>query len=137
MPAIPFPLPLQFGNWSLLVDYINNDANLSSKMTLQWATLSEYFEAQLNLSQIAYPDVYPGTDYVPYNFLDFWAYWSGFYVSRPVLKGIIRYLHSELQSTERMFTLAKGLYPKGMATLLLLLRVCVCSVGLWLCCEPI
>ncbi len=83
-------------------------------MTMHWATLSEYMEAQLNDTSASYPDLYPGTDFVPYDFLDFWGFWSGFYTSRPVLKGIIRSLHSELQATERLFTLAKTLNPKGL-----------------------
>ena len=118
---------MQFNNFSLLADYINNDTKLSSKLTLKWATLSEYFAAQLQNGTVSYPEVGPGVDFVPYTFLDFYAFWSGFYASRPVSKGIFRYLHSELQSTERLFTLAKGLFPKGARLCLLALCLSSCA----------
>jgi lysosomal alpha-mannosidase len=116
--------PETFGNWTLLQNYINADPTLSQSLTMKWATVSEYFEAQLNLTGTPYPDLQPGTDFVPYDFLDMWAFWSGFFASRPVLKGQIRYLHGELQSTERLFTLAKTLYPK-----------CVCVHPAWCLCS--
>ncbi len=83
-------------------------------MTLHWATLSEYMEAQLSDTNATFPEMYPGVDFVPYDFLDFWAFWSGYFTSRPVLKGIIRSLHAERQAAERLYTLAKILGPKGM-----------------------
>ena len=103
---------MQFGNWSVLKDYYNNQSTLAQSYKLQWHTLSEYFQAQ-QASNSAFPTVQPGVDYAPYNFFDFWWFNSGYFVSRPVLKGAIRALYSELQATERLFTLAKTLKPQG------------------------
>ena len=105
-------LRLQFGNWSLLQAYFNNQSDLSNSYHLKWATLSEYFDAQVS-SNVTFPVVQPGGDYVPYTFLDFWWYWSGYFVSRPVLKGAIRQQYALLQATERLYTLAKTLQPSG------------------------
>jgi lysosomal alpha-mannosidase len=96
----------------MLKSYFSNQSSLAMDYNLQWTTLSQYFEAQL-ASNTSFPTVEPSEDFVPYTFLDFWAFWSGYFVSRPVLKGAIRSQYAALQATERLFTLAKTLAPAG------------------------
>ena len=93
-----------------------NDVSYSGTLNLQWATLSEYFAAQ-DSSGDAFPSIGPGYDFVPYNAADLQNFWTGYYTSRPVLKGLVRGVHAELQAAERLFTLAHTVAPQGACVL--------------------
>ncbi len=77
----------QYGNWSALKAYVASDEGLSADLHLQWATVSEFFAAQ-TAANVTYPTLGAGVDFVPYYLTDLGAFWSGYFTSRPVLKGM-------------------------------------------------
>ena len=77
----------------------------TSARARRYAHMSEYFSA-LVAANASLPTTkfYDG---FPYSLPPF-AYWSGFYTSRPVLKGQSRSFDALLRATERFYVLARG-----------------------------
>ncbi|XP_041728237.2 epididymis-specific alpha-mannosidase-like, partial [Coregonus clupeaformis] len=100
---------VQFANMDPLVEYINQNSK-EFGVTVQYATLSEYFQAvhQSNLTW----DMRGSEDFLPYSTEPFQA-WTGFYASRNVLKGIARRASSQLHAAETLFTRYRVSYPDG------------------------
>uniref|UniRef100_A0A8C8MFP0 Alpha-mannosidase n=1 Tax=Oncorhynchus tshawytscha TaxID=74940 RepID=A0A8C8MFP0_ONCTS len=100
---------VQFANMDPLVEYINQNSK-EFGVTVQYATLSEYFQAvhQSNLTW----EVRGSEDFLPYSTEPFQA-WTGFYASRNVLKGIARRASSQLHAAETLFTRYRVSYPDG------------------------
>uniref|UniRef100_A0A673WCG1 Alpha-mannosidase n=1 Tax=Salmo trutta TaxID=8032 RepID=A0A673WCG1_SALTR len=100
---------VQFSNMDPLVEYINQNSK-EFGVTVQYATLSEYFQAvhQSNLTW----EVRGSEDFLPYSTEPFQA-WTGFYASRNVLKGIARRASSQLHAVETLFTRYRVNYPDG------------------------
>ncbi|XP_070977999.1 epididymis-specific alpha-mannosidase [Oncorhynchus clarkii lewisi] len=100
---------VQFANMDPLVEYINQNSK-EFGVTVQYATLSEYFQAvhQSNLTW----EVRGSEDFLPYSTEPFQA-WTGFYSSRNVLKGIARRASSQLHAAETLFTRYRVSYPDG------------------------
>ncbi|KAL0970464.1 hypothetical protein UPYG_G00242320 [Umbra pygmaea] len=100
---------VQFANMDPLVDYINQNTK-EFGVTVQYATLSEYFEAvhQSNLTW----EVRGSEDFLPYSTEPFQA-WTGFFASRNVLKGVARKASSQLHAAETLFTRYQVSYPDG------------------------
>ena len=75
-----------FGNMSLLIDYINN--HHSDQIFLQYATLSQYFNALNAIQGEGFPSRAIASDFHPYSWTpdDENSWWTGFYFSRPCLK---------------------------------------------------
>uniref|UniRef100_A0A4W5JMF9 Alpha-mannosidase n=1 Tax=Hucho hucho TaxID=62062 RepID=A0A4W5JMF9_9TELE len=100
---------VQFANMDPLVEFINQNSK-EFGVTVQYATLSEYFQAvhQSNLTW----EVRGSEDFLPYSTEPFQA-WTGFYASRNVLKGIARRASSQLHAAETLFTRYRVSYPDG------------------------
>ncbi|KAF3697878.1 Epididymis-specific alpha-mannosidase [Channa argus] len=103
---------VQFNNMDPLMKYINQNSK-EFGVTVQYATLSEYFQAmyQSNLTW----DVRGSEDFLPYSTEPYQA-WTGFYASRNVLKGVARQASSQLHAAETLFTLYRISYPDGPVT---------------------
>ncbi|KAJ8008058.1 hypothetical protein DPEC_G00100830 [Dallia pectoralis] len=100
---------MQFANMDPLVDYINQNSK-EFGVTVQYATLSEYFQAvhQSNLTW----EVRGSEDFLPYSTESFQA-WTGFFTSRNVLKGVARKASSKLKAAETLFTRYRVTCPDG------------------------
>ncbi|KAK2863076.1 hypothetical protein Q5P01_002609 [Channa striata] len=103
---------VQFNNMDPLMKYINQNSN-EFGVTVQYATLSEYFQAiyQSNLTW----DIRGSEDFLPYSTEPYQA-WTGFYASRNVLKGVARRASSQLHAAETLFTRYRISYPDGPVT---------------------
>ncbi|KAJ8390261.1 hypothetical protein AAFF_G00108300 [Aldrovandia affinis] len=100
---------VQFQNMDPLLNYINQHSE-EFGVTVQYATLSEYFQAvhQSNLTW----GVRGSQDFLPYSTEPFQA-WTGFYTSRNVLKGVARQASSQLYAAESLFTRYRTSLPDG------------------------
>ncbi|KAM9426106.1 epididymis-specific alpha-mannosidase isoform 2-T2 [Pholidichthys leucotaenia] len=100
---------VQFSNMDPLMKYINQRSK-EFGVTVQYATLSEYFQAiyQSNLTW----DVRGSEDFLPYSTEPYKA-WTGFYASRNVLKGVARKASSRLHAAEVLFTRYRISFPEG------------------------
>jgi hypothetical protein len=91
----------QFSNMDSLIEHINS-GNFGVK--IKYATLSEYFDAVFSTST-TFP-LYKG-DFFPYaDNRD--SYWTGYYTTRPVLKGLVRRATSILHSAEIAYALSRA-----------------------------
>uniref|UniRef100_A0A7N6A054 Alpha-mannosidase n=1 Tax=Anabas testudineus TaxID=64144 RepID=A0A7N6A054_ANATE len=100
---------VQFNNMDPLIKYINQNSK-EFGVTVQYATLSEYFQAiyQSNLTW----EVRGSEDFLPYSTEPYQA-WTGFYASRNVLKGLARQASSQLHAAETLFTSYRVMFPDG------------------------
>ncbi|XP_032876854.1 epididymis-specific alpha-mannosidase [Amblyraja radiata] len=104
-----FNASMQFENMDPLMDYVNQHRR-EFGVTVQYATLSEYFQAVHNANLTW--DTRKSRDFLPYSSEPFQA-WSGFYASRNILKGMARGANSFLYACESLFTLYLLRYPLG------------------------
>ncbi|RLW09175.1 hypothetical protein DV515_00002953 [Chloebia gouldiae] len=104
-----FNASVQYSNMDLLVDYINKHS-AEFGVTVQYATVSEYFQAvySRNLTW----EIRDSQDFLPYSSEPFQA-WTGFYTSRSTLKGIARRASSLLYAGESFFTQYVWKHPEG------------------------
>lgn len=86
-----------FKNMDKLINYINNNSTFG--LNLFYSTPSTYVKA-VNNAGISWP--IKTDDFLPYADGPH-AYWTGFYTSRPTLKGFARTSGSLLRATENMF----------------------------------
>lgn len=114
-----------------LMTYINHNSQ-EFGVTVQYATLSEYFQA-VHQSQLVW-ERRGSEDFLPYSTgenlafptyrqrsgLDFLVLvtephqaWTGFYASRNVLKGVARRASSLLHAAETLFTRYRISFPDG------------------------
>ncbi|EFC40940.1 predicted protein [Naegleria gruberi] len=108
---------LMFDNMDLLISYINKNFQRFG-VNMRYSTLSEYFEQVHNKTN---PNVFPVktynsdsySDYFPYptcwgvdedQFGDCIAYWSGYFVSEPQFKQLVRESERLLRNCEMIFT---------------------------------
>ncbi|KAJ8262112.1 hypothetical protein GJAV_G00162360 [Gymnothorax javanicus] len=101
---------VQFQNMDPLLNYINQHSE-EFGVTVQYATLSEYFRA-IYQSNVTW-EVRGSQDFLPYSTNPFQA-WTGFYASRNVLKGVARQASSKLNAVESIFTRYCIRFPKGL-----------------------
>eukprot|EP00118_Oscarella_pearsei_P004513 m.19488 g.19488 ORF g.19488 m.19488 type:complete len:1215 (+) comp27848_c0_seq1:22-3666(+) len=89
-----------FAQMDELINYVNSNKTLNA--TVRYGTLNDYTEAvhALNLTW----DVYEG-DFFPYT-TSAQQYWTGYYTSRPQLKGAVRRNSAFLQVAETIYSLA-------------------------------
>ncbi|XP_062516816.1 lysosomal alpha-mannosidase-like isoform X2 [Corticium candelabrum] len=82
-----------------LMAYVNNDSSFQA--TVRYGTLDDYTRAihSLGLTWDVYED-----DFFPY-VSGPEAYWTGFYTSRPQLKGYVRSMRAFLQGAETLYSL--------------------------------
>ncbi|XP_036407174.1 epididymis-specific alpha-mannosidase [Megalops cyprinoides] len=100
---------VQFKNMDPLLNYINQHSE-EFGVTVQYATLSEYFQA-IHQSDLSW-EVRGSQDFLPYSTEPFQA-WTGFYTSRNVLKGVARRASSRLQAAESLFARYCASNPDG------------------------
>lgn len=100
---------VQFGNMDPLMKYINSNSK-DFGVTVQYATLSEYFSA-IYQSNLVW-ETRGSQDFLPYS-TDSHQAWTGFYASRNVLKGVARQASSQLHAAETMFTRYRVNFPDG------------------------
>ncbi|KAM9837002.1 epididymis-specific alpha-mannosidase [Aulostomus maculatus] len=100
---------VQFNNMDPLMSYINQNSK-EFGVTVQYATLSEYFQA-VHQSDLVWP-VRGSEDFLPYSTESYQA-WTGFYASRNVLKGVARRASSRLHAAETLFTRYRFSSPDG------------------------
>ncbi|KAJ8382169.1 hypothetical protein SKAU_G00029470 [Synaphobranchus kaupii] len=104
-----FNSSVQFQNMDPLLSYINQHSE-EFGVTVQYATLSEYFQA-IHQSNVTW-GVRGSQDFLPYSNEPFQA-WTGFYASRNVLKGVARQASSKLHAAESLFTRYRASLPDG------------------------
>ncbi|XP_022060114.1 epididymis-specific alpha-mannosidase [Acanthochromis polyacanthus] len=100
---------VQFNNMDPLMKYINQNSK-EFGVTVQYATLSEYFQA-IYKSNLAW-EVRGTEDFLPYS-VDTNQAMTGFYASRNVLKGVARQASSKLHAAETLFTRYRISFPDG------------------------
>ncbi|XP_034020339.1 epididymis-specific alpha-mannosidase [Thalassophryne amazonica] len=100
---------VQFSNMDPLMDYINQNSKAWG-VTVQYATLSEYFQA-VHQSGLIW-EVRGSEDFLPYSTEPYQA-WTGFYASRNVLKGMARHASSLLHAAETLYTQYRISFPDG------------------------
>ncbi|XP_008285640.1 epididymis-specific alpha-mannosidase isoform X2 [Stegastes partitus] len=100
---------VQFNNMDPLMKYINQNSK-EFGVTLQYATLSEYFQA-IHQSNLTW-EVRGSEDFLPYS-VDTYQAMTGFYASRNVLKGVARQASSQLHAAETLFTRYRISFPDG------------------------
>ncbi|CAJ1086096.1 epididymis-specific alpha-mannosidase [Xyrichtys novacula] len=100
---------VQFNNMDPLMKYINQNSK-EFGVTVQYATLSEYFKA-IYQSDLVW-EVRGSEDFLPYSTEPYQA-WTGFYASRNVLKGVARQASSKLHAAETLFTRYRISFPDG------------------------
>ncbi|TNN71928.1 Epididymis-specific alpha-mannosidase [Liparis tanakae] len=103
---------VQFNNMDPLMKYINQNSKVFG-VTVQYATLSEYFKAIHQANLVWEPR--GNEDFLPYSTEPHQA-WTGFYASRNVLKGVARQASSQLHAAETLFTLYRVRFPDGPVT---------------------
>ncbi|NXO22883.1 MA2B2 mannosidase, partial [Cisticola juncidis] len=104
-----FNASVQYSNMDLLVDYINKHS-AEFGVTVQYATVSDYFQAIYNRNLTW--EIRDSQDFLPYSTEPFQA-WTGFYTSRSALKGIARRASSLLYAGESFFTQYVRKHPEG------------------------
>ncbi|KAM6960290.1 epididymis-specific alpha-mannosidase [Tautogolabrus adspersus] len=100
---------VQFNNMDPLMKYINQNSK-EFGVTVQYATLSEYFKA-IYQSNLVW-DLRGSEDFLPYSTEPYQA-WTGFYASRNILKGVARQASSQLHAAETLFTRYRISFPDG------------------------
>ncbi|MBN3277123.1 MA2B2 mannosidase, partial [Polyodon spathula] len=104
-----FNSSVQFENMDPLMDHINRHSD-ELGVTVQYATLSEYFQA-VHTANLSW-EVRENQDFLPYSTEPFQA-WAGFFASRNVLKGVARRASSLLYAGESLFTQYAVMHPSG------------------------
>lgn len=87
----------QFDNMELIIGYLNKN-RATYNMTLHWSTLGEYFESLHDVPSSSWPTKTDQSDYFPYADIPS-AWWTGYYTSRPLLKGLVRDAEVALRTT--------------------------------------
>ncbi|XP_068164204.1 epididymis-specific alpha-mannosidase isoform X2 [Antennarius striatus] len=104
---------VQFNNMDPLMKYINQNSK-DFGVTVQYATLGEYFQAVYQSDLIW--DQRGDEDFLPYS-NDVYQAWTGFYASRNVLKGVARGASSLLHAAETLFVRYRISFPGGPVAL--------------------
>jgi len=74
-------------NLEYIMDNINNNAEFNSTLRMEYSTPTKYF-AEIKKEYTNWP-TYKDNDFFPYADKSF-VYWTGFFTTRPYLKGLIR-----------------------------------------------
>jgi lysosomal alpha-mannosidase len=91
---------LQFDNMDKIIDYINQNPTVFN-MTIKWSLLSEYFTSlDSKYPQSTFPSR-GAQDFFPYDDNDD-SWWSGYFTSRPGLKGLVRQSEAELRAVDTL-----------------------------------
>lgn len=88
-----------FINIEFMMDYMNNNPNFNDKIELFYSTPSKYFKIVTNDTYL-FPS-YKDLDFFPYSNQQK-SYWTGFYTTRPYLKGLVRDAGIYLSNTSKL-----------------------------------
>ncbi|XP_076058752.1 lysosomal alpha-mannosidase II isoform X1 [Oratosquilla oratoria] len=99
-------------NLGKLIKHVNEAQKKGSKVNIFYSTPSCYLEALYN-SGSTFPT--KSDDFFPYA-SDHHAYWTGYFTSRPALKGYIRMINNYMQAVKQVAALA-GLGVRGRSEL--------------------
>jgi len=91
---------LQFDNMDKIIDFINANPQIYN-MSIKWSLLSDYFAA---LESKYAPSIWPtraNKDFFPYDDNDD-SWWTGYFTSRPGLKGLVRQSEAELRNVDNL-----------------------------------
>ena len=88
-----------FENIEKIMEYFNNRPKLSKQVKFVYSTPSKYFKAVKDYP-VSFPD-FKNYDFFPYGDKPF-AYWTGYFTSRPYLKGLVRDTGRYLYATSRL-----------------------------------
>lgn len=88
-----------YQNMEKVMNYLERHPEYSDKIKFVYSTPSKYFKAVMD-SKVEFPE-YKNFDFFPYAEYPF-SYWTGFYTSRPFLKGLIRDTGRYLFSSSRL-----------------------------------
>eukprot|EP01119_Soliformovum_irregulare_P019887 TRINITY_DN6388_c0_g1_i4.p1 TRINITY_DN6388_c0_g1~~TRINITY_DN6388_c0_g1_i4.p1 ORF type:complete len:1028 (+),score=331.23 TRINITY_DN6388_c0_g1_i4:166-3084(+) len=100
---------IQYDNMGKLIEHINSNID-KYHVKIQYSTLSRYFDAVKNMVESGIPhkvefSAYYG-DFFPYADNED-SYWTGYYTTRPQLKGMHRHALSVLRSAEMLYVLGR------------------------------
>ena len=90
---------LNFMNIERIMDFFNNHPKYSRKVKFIYSTPSKYFKAVKSYN-CSFPE-FKNYDFFPYADNAF-AYWTGYFTSRPYLKGLVRDAGRSLYSASRL-----------------------------------
>lgn len=89
---------LQFDNMDKIIHYLaQNQATYN--MTIRWSTLGEYFRSLKDVPASSWPTKPNQADYFPYADIST-GWWSGYFTSRPELKGLVREAEAALRLSD-------------------------------------
>jgi hypothetical protein len=89
-----------FRKTELVMEFVRKNPIYSRKIRLVYSSAEKYFNS-LRSSNAEFPD-YNDNDFYPYCFPKL-NYWTGFFTSRPFLKGLVRASGKYLSSASKLF----------------------------------
>lgn len=104
---------LQFDNMDKLLDFLNSN-HARYNVSIKWSSLSDYFSTIDSLYPASYWPVRGEDDFLPYDDNDE-SWWTGFYTSRPQLKGTIRKAEAHLRIVDNLFSFMTAVDPSNDA----------------------
>ena len=93
-----------FINYDKLIHYINLNTSIHG-INMFYSTPNNYMQAKLSYTNITFPN--RTADIVPYS-SDQHAYWTGYFTSRPALKGYVRESTNVLQVARQLQVYTQG-----------------------------
>ena len=90
---------LNFMNIERVMEYFNNHPKLSKKLKFVYSTPTKFFKAVKSYN-VSFPE-FKNYDFFPYADTAY-AYWTGYFTSRPYLKGLVRDAGKWLYSASRL-----------------------------------
>ena len=88
----------QFDNMDKIINYLSQN-QATFNMTIRWSTLGEYFHSLNDLPASFWPTKTNQDDYFPYADINY-SWWTGYYTSRPELKGLVREAEAALRLSD-------------------------------------
>ena len=91
---------IDFNNIDRVINYIKNNKEMSKKINIFYSTTEKYFDS-LHQANVVFPS-YNDLDFLPYS-SEKYVYWTGFFSSRPYLKGLVRTSGKYLSATSTLY----------------------------------
>ena len=96
---------INFMNIERIMNYFEKDPNLSNQLKFIYSTPSKYFKSVKNYNS-SFPEI-KNYDFFPYADSPY-AYWTGYFTSRPYLKGLVR------DAGKLLFTASRLLFEQNL-----------------------
>lgn len=100
---------LQFDNMDKIIEFINVQRQRYN-VSIKWALLSDYFASLDATYPASFWPIRGEEDFMPYAD-DQNSWWTGYYSSRPQLKGLVRKSESELKIASNLASYLQALVP--------------------------